>query len=463
MAKYKCSVCGYIYDEEKEKIRFDELPADWRCPSCGSPKSVFEKLDEKKNKDNQPALSVDQPPQHEFPSFEPHTAEIHEIARTGISITAPMRTENKVISWDDILIKGAQLAKIPIHQDAAVNSKTIIGPKAAHPIIIETPIIISHMSFGALSRETKIALAKGSARQKTAICSGEGGLLEDELKSSYKYIFEYVPNRYSVTDENLRRVDGVEIKFGQSSKPGLGGELPAAKVTEEIARVRGKTPHQDITSPPFFDDIKDREGLKRKVDWLREKTGGKPVGIKLAAGNVEADLEIAVYARPDFITIDARPGGTGASPKFVNDSTSLPTLFALHRARKYLDRNNITGITLIITGGLRISPDFAKALALGADVVAIATAALIACGCRQYRLCHTGKCPMGITTQDPELRARLSIENSAKMLENFLRVSTEELKDFARLTGNTDVHKLSIKDLCTTNSEISEHTDIEHV
>jgi len=463
MAKYKCSVCGYIYDEEKEKLKFDALPADWRCPVCNSPKSEFERLDEKKNKENRTAIVEGQPLKTEFPTFEPHTSEIHEIARSGISITAPMRTEKKVISWDDILIKGAQLAKLPIHQDVAVNTRTVIGPKAAHPLLIETPIIISHMSFGALSREAKIALAKGSAKVKTAICSGEGGLLEDELKSSYKYIFEYVPNRYSVTDENLKRVDAVEIKFGQSSKPGLGGELPAAKVTEEIARVRGKTPHQDIFSPPFFEDIKDKEGLKRKVDWLREKTGGKPVGIKLAAGNIEADLEIAVYAKPDFITIDARPGGTGASPKFVNDSTSIPTLFALHRARKYLDRNNITGITLIITGGLRISPDFAKALALGADVVAIATAALMACGCRQYRLCHTGRCPMGITTQDPELRAHLNIDDSAKMLENFLRVSTDELKDFARLTGYTDVHRLSIKDLCTTNSEISEHTDIEHV
>ncbi len=177
---------------------------------------------------------------------------------------------------------------------------------------------------------------------------------------------------------------------------------------------------------------RDRDDLKKKVDWLREKS-------------------------------DGRPGATGASPKFVKQATSVPTVFALYRAKKYLDKNGIKDISLIITGGLRVSTDFIKALALGADAVAIGTAALIACACQQYRLCDTGKCPVGVTTHNPELRERLKVEFSAKKLENFLRVSTEELKDFARLTGNDDVHKLSIKDLCTTNSEISNHTEITHV
>lgn len=199
------------------------------------------------------------------------------------------------------------------------------------------------------------------------------------------------------------------------------------------------------------------------MDWLREKTDGKPIGIKIAAGHVQDDLEIATYAGPDFITIDGRPGATGASPKFVKQATSVPAVFALYRARKYLDKKGIKDISLIITGGLRVSSDFAKALALGADAVAIGTAALLACACQQYRLCDTGKCPVGVTTHDPELRGRLKVEFSAKKLENFLRVSTEELRDFARLTGNDDVHKLSTKDLCTTNSEISNHTEIEHV
>jgi glutamate synthase domain-containing protein 2 len=234
-------------------------------------------------------------------------------------------------------------------------------------------------------------------------------------------------------------------------------------VTEEIAAIRGSSRGSDIISPARFEDIRSREDLKKTVDWLREMSGGKPIGIKFAAGNIEADLEIALYAEPDFITVDGRAGATGAAPKFVKVAASVPTVFALYRAMKVLKKRGASHVSLIITGGLRISPDFAKALALGADAVAIGTAALMACGCQQYRMCGTGRCPMGITTQDPELRARFDIERSARRLENFLRVSTEELKDFARLTGNTSVHGLSVRDLCTTNSEISNHTEIEHV
>jgi glutamate synthase domain-containing protein 2 len=197
--------------------------------------------------------------------------------------------------------------------------------------------------------------------------------------------------------------------------------------------------------------------------WLREKSDGKPIGIKIAAGNIEADLDFALHARPDFITVDGRAGATGAAPKFIKDATSIPTIFALCRARKYLDERQAETVSLLITGGLRISADFAKALALGADAVAIATAALMASGCQQYRICNTGRCPVGITSQDPGLRGRLKVDESARRLENFLRVSAEELKTFARLTGNDDVHQLAISDLCTTNSEISGHTRIEHV
>jgi glutamate synthase domain-containing protein 2 len=185
--------------------------------------------------------------------------------------------------------------------------------------------------------------------------------------------------------------------------------------------------------------------------------------VKFAAGNVEADLEVALSAGPDFITIDGRAGATGAAAKFIKAAASVPSIFALYRARKFLDDNDVKDVSLIITGGLRISPDFAKALAMGADAVAIGTSALMAIGCQQYRICNTGKCPMGITTQDPKLRAKFDIDRSARGLENFLRTSTEELKHFVRLTGNDDVHKLSMKDLCTMKSEISGHTDIEHV
>ena len=471
MAKYICSVCEFVHDEEKTGQKWDDLPDDWVCPVCESPKNYFSQMDEVGSETEQmedrqeiktegPAL-IDL--QKTVADAEPYFADIQEMARSNRTMDEPMRTKESVISWDEILIKGAQLARTPLNHEEPVNTKTVIGPRAATPLEIETPIYISHMSFGALSREAKTALAKGSAAVKTLICSGEGGILPDEFDAAHRYIFEYVPNKYSVTDENLKKVDAIEIKIGQSAKPGLGGHLPGKKVTSEIAKIRGFKEGEDIISPSHFEDIRTRDDLKDRVDWLRETSGGKPVGIKLAAGDIEADLEVVVYAGPDFITIDGRAGATGSAPKFVKASTSIPTLFAIHRARKYLDEHAAADISLTITGGLRISPDFAKALALGADAVAISTSALIAIGCQQYRVCNSGKCPMGIATQDPELRRRLDIEQAAESLENFLRVSTEELKDFARLTGNNDIHGLAVSDLCTTSSEISNYTTIAHV
>ena len=471
MAKYICSVCEYVHDEEKTGQKWDDLPEDWVCPVCESPKNYFTRADETESApashDDKLEEKTDAPVlidlQKTMAEAEPYFADIQEIARNNRTVDEPMRTKAPVISWDEILIKGAQLAKMPLNKKAPVNTKTVIGSRAAKPLVIETPIYISHMSFGALSKEAKIALAKGSAAVQTIICSGEGGILPEEFDAAYRYVFEYVPNQYSATEDNLKNVDAIEIKIGQSAKPGMGGHLPGNKVTSEIAKIRGFKEGEDIISPSHFEDIRSREDLKQRVDWLRKTSGGRPIGIKLAAGDIEADIEFAVYAGPDFITIDGRAGATGSAPKFVKASTSIPTLFAIYRARKYLDENEVTDISLMITGGLRISSDFAKALALGADAVAISTSALIAIGCQQYRVCNTGKCPMGIATQDPELRRRLDIDLAAQRLENFLRISTEELKDFARLTGNDDVHGLAVSNLCTTSSEISNYTAIAHV
>jgi len=464
MAAYLCDVCNYVYDESAEGVTWQDLPDDWVCPVCGADKSYFKPVEEPAAETaagRQP--STGDSPHRKSDEIETHLADIRAMAELGRSIIEPMRTPKPVISWDDILIKGAQLASVPLNDKEPVATATVIGPKAKHPLVIETPVYVSHMSFGALSREVKIALAKGSAAVKTAICSGEGGILPDELANAYRYVFEYVPNRYSVTEENLKKVSAIEIKVGQSTKPGMGGHLPGAKVTREIAAIRGFPEGQDIISPAHFDDIKTPDDLKTKVAWLRQMSGGKPIGVKIAAGHIEADLEFILPAEPDYITIDGRPGGTGASPKYVKAATSVPTIFALHRARKFLDQHGAKDISLVITGGLRVSSDFAKALAMGADAIAIATAAMIACGCRQYRVCHTGRCPVGIATQDPQLRKRLDIEQSARWLANYLNVCTGELRDFARLTGHNDIHQLSLADLCTTNSEISDHTAIEHV
>jgi glutamate synthase domain-containing protein 2 len=468
MARYKCEVCEFIYDEEKEGTKWDDLPADWACPVCGTAKKYFSPVETtppaekpKEPIQEEAALEIPIDLKKTTAPTEDDFADIHEMAESGKPVYEPMRTKKPTISWDEILFKGAQLATVPLNMDDPVSTQTTIGPGAAKPLVIETPVYVTHMSFGALSKESKIALARGSAAVKTAMCSGEGGIVTESLESAYKYIFEYVPNQYSVTEENLRKVDAIEIKIGQSAKPGMGGHLPGNKVTDEIAAIRGFQPGKDIVSPAHFKDIHNREDLKKKVAWLRNTSQGRPIGVKIAAGHIEADLDVALYAHPDFITIDGRAGATAAAPKFIKAATSMPTIFALLHARNVL--KNRKDISLIITGGLRVSSDFAKALALGADVVAIGTAALIAIGCQQYRVCHTGKCPVGIATQDPVLRSRFDIDRSTRRLANYLSVVTQELRDFARLTGKNDIHQLSVSDLFTTNSEISAYSDIEHV
>ncbi|HDQ08734.1 MAG TPA: glutamate synthase [Methanoculleus sp.] len=495
MTRYRCNVCNvFEYDTEqgnsltgiKPGTLPKDFPEDWKCPICSSDKTHLKLLPRAGPVESvsetftcpvcgaSGVLSISHVHKEDVSGYlgewvrqsddlEVTMQEIHTISATGESIIEPMRTKKPVISWDDILIKGAQIARIPLNSDVPVNTRTVIGPRAEQPMVIETPIYVTHMSFGALSKEVKMALAKGSAAVGTAMGSGEGGILPEARQYAYRYILEYVPNRYSITEENLRAADAIEIKLGQSVEPGMGARLPAEKVTPEIARIRGYPEGTDIISPASHSDIRSPEDLKEKVRWLREKSGGRPIGVKIAAGDLEEDLEVILTAGPDFITIDGRPGASGAAPKSVKDATSVPTIYSLYRARNYLDSHDARDITLIITGGLRVSADFAKALALGADAIAIGTAALMAAACQQYRLCDTGKCPVGVTTQNPELRERLKVDISARKLENFLRVSTEELRDFARLTGNDDVHALKLRDLCTTNSEISQHSKIRHV
>ncbi len=493
--KYKCDVCNvYEYDDAlgdaslgvAPGVRPNDLPSDWKCPICQSDKThlipqegkntlkrireaIFGTWLPREEEDIQSSTREKDSDQYldewkrRGDKLEGYMKDIHEMSVTGKSIVEPMRTKKSVISWDNILFLGAQLAKMPLNEDEEVSTKTIIGPKAKKPLEIEAPIYITHMSFGALSKEIKIALARGSAAVKTAMCSGEGGILKESMNEAYKYIFEIAPNKYSLNDENLKNSDAIEIKIGQSAKPGMGGHLPAEKVTLEIAKLRGYNEGEDIVSPARFEDIKDRNDLKSFVGDLRTRSEGRPIGIKIAAGHIEADLEYALFAEPDFITIDGRPGATAAAPKFIKGSTSVPTLFALHRARKYFKENNVKDVSLVITGGFRVSSDIAKALAMGADAVALGTSVLMACACQQYRICQTGDCPVGVTTQKDDLRSRIKIDASTKRLENFLKATIEELKQFARLTGNDDVHKMSLGDICTDNSEISEFTDIKHV
>ena len=462
MAVYKCRICGAIYDEEKEGKPVSELDG---CPVCKLPVSNLERVDAPAQapapKAYAGALDYDAATARHDPASR-YMAEIHEMAVTGKSIGGSMGTRMPMPNWDDVLLMGAQLDPAPLNDGDAVDTTTVIGRHARKPMVLQSPIYISHMSFGALSKEVKVALAKGSAMARTAMCSGEGGILPEERAASYKYIFEYIPNKYSVTDENLRAADAIEIKIGQGTKPGMGGHLPGEKVTAEIAAIRGKKQGEDIQSPSKFPEINSRDDLKAMVDMLRRRSEGRPIGIKIAAGNIEQDLAWCVYAGPDFITVDGRGGATGSSPLMLREATTVPTIYALSRARKYLDAVG-SDIALVITGGLRVSADFAKDLAMGADAIAIASAGLIAAACQQYRICGSGNCPVGVATQNPELRARLKVDASAQRVANFLNVSLEELKTFARVTGKRSLHDLSLAQLATTDRDIAEYTGIRHV
>lgn len=464
MAVWKCKICGFVFDEEKQGRTPEEAG---RCPVCQQPPSTFELIEDggsqvEKAEAESAEISLAYP--EEYARLDEscrYMNEIHQMAVNGKSIIDAMGTRMPMPDWDDILILGAQLNPPPLMEHDEVDTTTVIGKYAKKPMVLKNPVYISHMSFGALSKETKIAMAKGTAMAGSAMCSGEGGILPEEIAAADKYIFEYVPNKYSVTPENLKRANAIEIKIGQGTKPGMGGHLPGGKVTPEISRIRDKPMGHDVISPSKFAEIQSKDDLKALVSRLREESEGRPIGIKIAAGRIERDLEFCVYAKPDFITIDGRGGATGASPKIVRDATSVPTVYALYRARKYLDQ--VGGdIQLVITGGLRVSSDFAKAIAMGADAVAVASAAMMAAACQQYRVCGSGNCPVGVATQDEELRKRLNGEAAAKRVANYLNCSLEEIKTFARITGHTRLHDMNVSDLCTINREISDYTNIPH-
>ena len=373
----------------------------------------------------------------------------------------PMGTQKEYPKFDSILFNAAQLHNFPLLEDDKINLKTVIGKTAKKPLEISMPVYISHMSFGALSEEAKISLAAGAKKMDIAMCSGEGGRNQKEFENAGKYIYEVSTPKFTRNETWIREADAVEIKIGQAAKPGLGGHLLKDKITKEIADLRGIPEDKDQISPARNTEINSKQDLKDYVSQLKDMTDGKPIGIKFAAGRVEKDLEFALYAEPDFITIDGRGGGTGAAPAFIKDNFAMPAVYAVARARKFLDQHD-SDVSLVMTGGYRNSGEICKTLAMGADAVAIATSAMIAIGCQQYRTCHTGNCPVGIATQKQDLRDRFSIEESSERLVNFLEVLKMEIEEITKATGKNDVHALGYPDLITTDVNISTGTGIEH-
>lgn len=394
---------------------------------------------------------------------EPTVALIHELARDGLSKVGhhghmgAMGVPRKDLPhWDDIQMLTAQFAKKPLIDDAAVGTGLVIGPAAKKPLTLNIPLFVSDMSFGSLSEEAKIALAKGAEIIGTGICSGEGGMLPEEQAANSRYFYELASAKFGWNPELVGKVQAFHFKGGQGAKTGTGGHLPGGKVTEKIAGVRGLEPGQDAISPPAFEDMHTASDFRRFADQVRERSGGIPIGFKLSANHIEDDIDFALTAGADYIILDGRGGGTGAAPLLFRDNISIPTIPALARARKHLDAKSGRDVTLIITGGLRTAEDFVKAMALGADGVAIASSALQAIGCVAARMCNTNNCPVGIATQKPELRALLDVEAGAKRLANFLEASVHLMQVMARACGHDHLSKLKHSDLTTWKREMAE-------
>ncbi len=399
---------------------------------------------------------------------EPTLTYIKELARNGLTKTGHHGEMGamgipipELPQWKDIQILAAQMATKPLMEDVPVSSELIIGPNAKKPLKLGIPLFVSDMSFGALSEEAKISLAKGAELAGTGICSGEGGMLEEEQQANSKYFYELASAKFGFDWDKLKKVQAFHFKGGQGAKTGTGGHLSANKVIGKIAQVRNHKEGTAAVSPPTFDDLHTAEDYKIFSDKVREVTGGIPIGFKLSANHIEEDIQFALDASADYIILDGRGGGTGAAPLIFRNNISVPTIPALARARHYLDKVNRKDVTLIITGGIRVPEDFIKAMALGADGIAVSNSALQSIGCVAARMCNTNNCPAGVATQKPELRKLLNIDKSANQLFNFFSASTELMKVMARACGHNHLNQFNQKDITTWKKDMAELTGIK--
>ncbi len=400
---------------------------------------------------------------------EPFNHYIQELARNGLDnlghhgkISAMGVALTELPRWDDIQILTAQLARKPLKDDAPVGTDVVVGRAARKPLVLEIPLLVSDMSFGALSEEAKVALARGAELAGTGICSGEGGMLPEEQEANSRYFYELASARFGWSLDKVTRVQAFHFKAGQGAKTGTGGHLPGAKVIGKIAEVRGLTPGEAAISPSTFTDLVTPEDFREVADQVREVTGGIPVGFKMSAQHIEDDLDFALAAGAEYVIMDGRGGATGAAPEIFKNNISVPTIAALARARRHLDALRRDDVTLIITGGLRTESDFIKALALGADAIAVSNAAIQAIGCLGMRACHTNNCPVGIATQRKDLRARLIVDQSARQLTRFFESTVELMKILARACGHDHLSKMAPEDLTTWNREMAHLAGIRY-
>jgi len=400
---------------------------------------------------------------------EPHTKYIQHLAEHGLSevghhgrVNAMGVPRDALPKWEQIQLLTAQLHKVPLLDEDPVGTEIVIGPSADKPLVLDRPLFVSDMSFGALSEEAKVTLAMGAEMAGTGICSGEGGMLPEEQGANSRYLYELASARFGYSMDKIQKCQAFHFKCGQGAKTGTGGHLPGNKVKGRIAEVRGLKEGEAAISPPRFPDWETVDDYRRFAAEVRKATGGIPIGAKLSAQHIERDIEAALQTGVDYIILDGRGGGTGAAPLIFRDNISVPTIPALARARRYLDHKGRSDVSLVITGGLRLPADFIKALALGADAIAVSNSAIQAIGCLGMRACHTNNCPVGIATQKPHLRQRLKIEKGAEQLNNFFRASTELMQVMARACGHDHLNKFCIDDLTTWDREMAHLTGIAY-
>ncbi|MEO1700846.1 MAG: glutamate synthase-related protein [Pseudomonadota bacterium] len=399
---------------------------------------------------------------------EPNNGVIQQYASNGLSKTGHHGImgsmgvpRDELPKWDDLQLLTAQLHKAPLLEDEPVATDVVIGPNAQKPLHLDIPLFVSDMSFGALSEPAKIAMARGAQIAGTGICSGEGGMLPEEQEANSRYFYELASARFGFDWDKLTNVQAFHFKGGQGAKTGTGGHLPGHKNTGKIAEVRGIPEGEDAISPPRFPDWTEPAQVKEFADEVRDRTGGIPIGYKLSAQHIEKDIDAALEVGVDYIILDGRGGGTGAAPLLFRDNISVPTIPALARARYHLDATR-PDVTLVITGGLRKPADFIKAMALGADAIAVSNAAMQAIGCIAMRACHTNNCPVGIATQKPHLVSRIVVEKSAERLANFFEASVELMQIMARACGHDHLSKFNQNDLTTWKREMADLSGVTY-
>src|SRR6266436_2626866 len=392
---------------------------------------------------------------------------VHRAAERGLYEIRGLGAKRKLATFDDLVFLTASLSRYPLEgYREKCTTKTVLGTRfAKKPIELDIPIMITGMSWGALSYNAKAALAKGAASAGSSNTTGDGGMMMAERENSRALVYEVLPSRYGINIHHMRMADAIELTIGQGAKPGTGGLLLGSKVSDRIAEQRDLPIGVDQRSPARHPDFLGPDDMIIKVEELREATDWQvPIFVKMGASRVYDDVKLAVKAGADVIVVDGMEGGTGASPAILQEHTGIPTLAAVCEARAALEDIGLYGeVQLIIAGGIRDGVDAAKAMALGADAVYIGTAALIALNCNRpvyvedYHAlgtephachhCHTGRCPVGITTQDPELMKRLDINEGAERVRNFLHAMTLEIQMLARACGKRDVHDLEPEDL----------------